>query len=471
MGIEKVNKKAFDCGRAFRAGMDYAMKRRGFALDDWVTLKDKQGEYYHVDLPGENPNKASKKKPIYEFGLYSVRKNGDKYEVVRDGKVVRETSSESFAKEFAKSEHQSGMNKSAYRDAVSRKKETNSKPAIRSYIEEAKELASKRLPDYGKLTSFAGKSPENWTLYELATTLNDEKEDVQNMGKKALEDVANGADVYKKTAEVINYKRDGKRPVTAEFLKQQSEQYYKDFKPKDTATAKTPETKPAEKHEPSVQVAKPTDLDTKQIERAYAWRSFDPEKKAERIQKEYSNSVNNLYREMSQLAKTDVQKKYLENQFKIEQERILNKYKDAIYADERTASAAVTGGANFNYSKNSDRLDIARRKWDDAYDQFRKAKERLTKGIQDAGKTKEQKQEEYIGRKVAGYKERLNAPFDKELFYSRLKTEAKYGNVEVVNRVMEEVKNSNKFTSRHRIFKLPEYAQRMRAYRDANKKD
>lgn len=61
MGIEKVKKKAFDCGRAFRAGMDYALKRRGFALDDWVTLKDKEGEYYHVDLPGENPNKKASK--------------------------------------------------------------------------------------------------------------------------------------------------------------------------------------------------------------------------------------------------------------------------------------------------------------------------------------------------------------------------------------------------------------------------
>lgn len=61
MGIEKVKKKAFDCGRAFRAGMDYALKKRGFALDDWVTLKDKEGEYYHVDLPGENPNKKDSK--------------------------------------------------------------------------------------------------------------------------------------------------------------------------------------------------------------------------------------------------------------------------------------------------------------------------------------------------------------------------------------------------------------------------
>ena len=52
--------KAFNLGKAFRAGMDYALRKRGIAMDDWVTLKDKEGEYYHVDLPGENPNNSGK---------------------------------------------------------------------------------------------------------------------------------------------------------------------------------------------------------------------------------------------------------------------------------------------------------------------------------------------------------------------------------------------------------------------------
>lgn len=53
-----MNEKAFRLGYAFAMGMKQA--KRGLAMDSWVTLKNKEGENYRVDLPGENPNQSSK---------------------------------------------------------------------------------------------------------------------------------------------------------------------------------------------------------------------------------------------------------------------------------------------------------------------------------------------------------------------------------------------------------------------------
>ena len=53
--------KAFKFGFAFGKGYSYSLKKRGMAMDSWVTLKNKEGENYRVDLPGENPNGSGNK--------------------------------------------------------------------------------------------------------------------------------------------------------------------------------------------------------------------------------------------------------------------------------------------------------------------------------------------------------------------------------------------------------------------------
>ena len=54
--------KAFKFGFAFAKGYRYSLKKRGMAMDDWVTLQNKEGENYRVNLPGENPNKSGNKR-------------------------------------------------------------------------------------------------------------------------------------------------------------------------------------------------------------------------------------------------------------------------------------------------------------------------------------------------------------------------------------------------------------------------
>ena len=53
--------KAFKLGVAFGKGYRYSLKKRGMAMDSWVTLQNKEGENYRVDLPGENPNGSGNK--------------------------------------------------------------------------------------------------------------------------------------------------------------------------------------------------------------------------------------------------------------------------------------------------------------------------------------------------------------------------------------------------------------------------
>lgn len=54
--------KAFKLGFAFGKGYSYSLEKRGMAMDDWVTLQNKEGENYRVNLPGENPNKKDSEK-------------------------------------------------------------------------------------------------------------------------------------------------------------------------------------------------------------------------------------------------------------------------------------------------------------------------------------------------------------------------------------------------------------------------
>ena len=53
--------KAFKFGFAFGKGYRYSLEKRGMAMDSWVTLQNKEGENYRVDLPGENPNGSGNK--------------------------------------------------------------------------------------------------------------------------------------------------------------------------------------------------------------------------------------------------------------------------------------------------------------------------------------------------------------------------------------------------------------------------
>jgi len=82
----EMNERAFKLGYAFAMGMKQA--KRGMAMDGWVTLQNKEGENYHVDLPGENPNSGNESKKTHKSLADKIRNaNGGTFE--HEGKTYQ----------------------------------------------------------------------------------------------------------------------------------------------------------------------------------------------------------------------------------------------------------------------------------------------------------------------------------------------------------------------------------------------
>ena len=94
--------KAFKFGFAFGKGYRYSLKKKGMAMDSWVTLQNKEGENYRVDLPGENPNQSSKKadsKKSDKESLISKMKQSETGQIEHNGRkywIEQEWAGESY---------------------------------------------------------------------------------------------------------------------------------------------------------------------------------------------------------------------------------------------------------------------------------------------------------------------------------------------------------------------------------------
>lgn len=82
-----MNEKAFNLGYAFAMGMKQA--KRGIAMDGWVTLQNKEGENYHVDLPGENPNQSSNESKKTHKSLADKIRNANGGTFEHEGKTYQ----------------------------------------------------------------------------------------------------------------------------------------------------------------------------------------------------------------------------------------------------------------------------------------------------------------------------------------------------------------------------------------------
>jgi len=99
------------------------------------------------------------------------------------------------------------------------------------------------------------------------------------------------------------------------------------------------------------------DIDFKKAESAYRAVSFDPDKRAKSIQKDYVNTVKRVYDELLPLAKTEEQKTVLLEEMQKFKENYLKKQNAVIEATSRTMSSMITGPANFPVARNQKALD------------------------------------------------------------------------------------------------------------------
>lgn len=196
--------------------------------------------------------------------------------------------------------------------------------------------------------------------------------------------------------------------------------------------------------------------------RAFYWTSFTPDMRRDQTIKEHEDQLNSD----------------LENIPEEERDRYITNYKKYfsawLSAHSNCASSAITGGSGFNVR----RAEKANTREHSRYGEFINWREKALKAIAkrvERNKPEEQKQsEEWLRLKrsilsSAGTIREINegaACYHKALFvssiYNKVETFAKKGNVEMVQKAIDLIRELNKessiITERHKFFKLPEVA-------------
>jgi len=198
---------------------------------------------------------------------------------------------------------------------------------------------------------------------------------------------------------------------------------------------------------------------------AFRWTSFDAKSAAEKTLLKYEDILNEDLKDMPE----SEQGRYVENYKRY--------FSSWLYAYSNCASPAVTGGSKFNIYKaeKANNTEHAR------YEAFINWRERALKAIkrkaeesqpeaQKIDKAWEALKSEILwsANIIHGINTGSEQGFSKALFvssiYNKVATFAKHGNVEVVQKAIEFIRNFNKtksvvITERHKFFKLAEVAE------------
>lgn len=195
--------------------------------------------------------------------------------------------------------------------------------------------------------------------------------------------------------------------------------------------------------------------------RAFYWTSFSPDKRRDQTIKEHEDQLNSD----------------LENIPEEERERYITNYKKYfsawLSAHSNCASSAITGGSGFNVRRAEKANNREHARYGDFINWREKALKAIARKIENA-KSPEQKQSEewaLLKRSIlsaAGTIKEINDGTNryssKALFvssiYNKVETFAKKGNVEMVQKAIDLIRELNKessiITERHKLFKLPE---------------
>lgn len=191
--------------------------------------------------------------------------------------------------------------------------------------------------------------------------------------------------------------------------------------------------------------------------------SFEPERRAETMVKEYEAQLNGDLQTIPES----------------EHERYIDGYKKHLFswlsAKSQCISSMITGPANFPVR----RAEKANRSENNRYTEFTEWRAKVLKSI--SKKIEENKPEEVKDaeawkclerdiRRSASVIEGINKgiePYSKQLFvssiYNKVETFAKHGNVAIVERAISLIRELNQqssiITERHKFFKLPEVAK------------
>jgi len=132
------------------------------------------------------------------------------------------------------------------------------------------------------------------------------------------------------------------------------------------------------------------DIDLRQATQAYTAISHSPERRAEQERQDYVEHLNAVYDGFLKIAKSNEQKKILNEEIERYRQGYLSHRKAVLSAKSRTMSAMIVGPAKFPSSRNQKRLDTEMKRNDELIEWSKKAQKSMEKrilaqGVQEAG--------------------------------------------------------------------------------------
>lgn len=200
--------------------------------------------------------------------------------------------------------------------------------------------------------------------------------------------------------------------------------------------------------------------------RAFDGTSFSPEERAAQYIRDYETTLIN---DLTKIPED-------------EQARYIDKYTDWVRTlfdkHSRCLSTMIAGPSNFP----TRRAEKANNSYDNAVKEFSEWREKALKAIArriEEAKPEEQRREEEWESIKSDIDYRVQRGFSTVNLYNRLETLANNGKVEIINKVIEYIKelgekrNKPIFTNRHKFWKLPDVAKAAREAEEAraNKED
>ena len=124
-----------------------------------------------------------------------------------------------------------------------------------------------------------------------------------------------------------------------------------------------------------------SDIPRNVAERAFAFSSFTPEKRADSVQEDYVSHMESVYDSLEKIAKTDEQKAILKEEFGRYQANYISKQIAVLNAQSRTASPMITGPSKFPTARNQKALNAEQNRRNELLEFDKKSQRAMIKKI------------------------------------------------------------------------------------------
>lgn len=227
-------------------------------------------------------------------------------------------------------------------------------------------------------------------------------------------------------------------------------------------------------------IASPDDIDIHTANNAFNGTSFTPEKRGYLYRDGYADAVNETYRELWPMARSEEQKSILAVEMETFRQGFQSRMVAWLHARGRCLSPMITGGSNFPVASNQKKFSSADRRWDELEEWKAKARKAIKRKLLDARTPKEAEDAKLRGvvrhmassLKTIGEIDRGGSYYTRSAFTTsitgKLTRMANNGQTSLVRRALEWLKANNHpngpdkkpaIAARNKVWRLLETAE------------